>query len=45
MEMVNKEIALIFSARFYHHLNLETEGNHTINLLGFKHYNYEEKVN
>jgi hypothetical protein len=34
MEMANKEIIKIL--RDCHHLNLETEGKHNVNLLGFK---------
>jgi hypothetical protein len=36
MEMMNKEIVLISFVRLYHHLSLETEGKHKLNLLGFK---------
>ena len=36
MEVTKKEIVLISFARLYHHLSLETEGKHKINLLGFK---------
>jgi hypothetical protein len=36
MEVTNKEIVLFSFARLCHHLSLETERKHEINLLGFK---------